>query len=243
MRTWPSAPRHLARAVVLERRVLCHPGGTTGAPVFAALVRGLAGALLASAALAADGGYRVVATLPLMVDGTPTGVLAFHFTAPVNFDEEYQALLVSVAQHCARRSTGRGCTSRAGAPGRARKRRTGSKDEFVSIVSHELRTPLNAILGWTSMLSERRTVRLEVARCRSATTPAAAGCVAKLSDFDKSANSRSVGRAIRAGLEPVVMDSERSRRLSAFGAMLAAPAFRLKADLLRFESESKALGP
>ena len=29
------------------------------------------------------------------------GVLAFHFTAPVNFDEEYQALLVSVAQHCA----------------------------------------------------------------------------------------------------------------------------------------------
>ena len=36
-----------------------------------------------------------------MVEGNAIGVLAFHFTAPVNFDTDYQALLVSVAQHCA----------------------------------------------------------------------------------------------------------------------------------------------
>ena len=30
----------------------------------------------------------------------PVGVLEFRFSAPVNFDDECQTLLVSVAQHC-----------------------------------------------------------------------------------------------------------------------------------------------
>src|SRR5262252_5812967 len=50
-----------------------------------------------SAALAADGGYVSSATLPLLVGPDVAGVVAFHFTAPVNFDEEYRALLASVA--------------------------------------------------------------------------------------------------------------------------------------------------
>src|SRR5262245_13539323 len=54
-----------------------------------------------SASIAADGGYVSSATLPLLVSGQALGVLAFHFTAPVKFDEEYQAFLVSIAQHCA----------------------------------------------------------------------------------------------------------------------------------------------
>ena len=107
-----------------------------------------------SAALAADGGYVSSATLPLVVDGVAVGVLVFHFTAPVNFDEDYRELLGSVARHCAQaveraRLYETANTARADAV-----RANRDKDELVAIVSHELRTPLNAILGWTSMLQQ-----------------------------------------------------------------------------------------
>jgi signal transduction histidine kinase len=105
-----------------------------------------------SAAVGADGGFQSSATMPLLVEGAPIGVLAFHFTVPVNFDDEYQALLTSVAQHCAQaldRARLYESTQRARSDAEKANR---IKDEFVSIVSHELRTPLNAILGWTTML-------------------------------------------------------------------------------------------
>ncbi len=107
-----------------------------------------------SASIAADGGYVSSATLPLLADGDAIGVLAFHFTAPVKFDDAYQALLVSVAQHCAQ------ALDRARLYESAQQARTEAetanrlKDEFVSIVSHDLRTPLNAMLGWTALLQE-----------------------------------------------------------------------------------------
>ncbi|MBA2304612.1 MAG: GAF domain-containing protein [Acidobacteria bacterium] len=105
-----------------------------------------------SASRAADGGYVSSAWVPLLVDRYPIGVIAFYFTAPVNFDDEYRALLVSVAQDCAQ------ALDRARLYEWAQKARAEAesanrlKDEFVSIVSHELRAPLNAILGWTAML-------------------------------------------------------------------------------------------
>ena len=105
-----------------------------------------------SASDAADDGFASIASLPLIVNNVPIGVLDFHFSAPVNFDEEYQALLVSVAQHCAQaleRARLYEQAQRARADAEAANR---LKDEFVSTVSHELRTPLNAILGWSSML-------------------------------------------------------------------------------------------
>jgi signal transduction histidine kinase len=107
-----------------------------------------------SASIAADGGYVSSATLPLLSDGRAIGALAFHFTAPVNFDDDYQTLLVSVAQHCAQ------ALDRAKLYESAQRARSDAeianrhKDEFVSIVSHELRNPLNAMLGWTSMLQK-----------------------------------------------------------------------------------------
>jgi signal transduction histidine kinase/ActR/RegA family two-component response regulator len=124
----------------------------TGRPVFIGSFMEWQERYWRSASIAADGGYVSSATLPLMVEGTPIGVLAFHFTVPVNFDESYQALLISVAQHCAQaldRARLYESAQRARADAEAANR---LKDEFVSIVSHELRTPLNAMLGWTSML-------------------------------------------------------------------------------------------
>jgi signal transduction histidine kinase len=105
-----------------------------------------------SATLAADRGFNSTAALPLLVESTAIGVLEFHFTAPVNFDDEYRALLISVAQHCKQ------ALDRARLYEQAQRARSDAeaanrlKDDFVSTVSHELRTPLNAILGWASML-------------------------------------------------------------------------------------------
>jgi signal transduction histidine kinase/CheY-like chemotaxis protein len=105
-----------------------------------------------SASIAADGGYASSAALPLLADGAVLGVLSFHFTVPVNFDDEYSALLTSVAQHCAQaldRARLYETTERARTDAEAANR---SKDDFLSTISHELRTPLNAILGWAAML-------------------------------------------------------------------------------------------
>jgi signal transduction histidine kinase/CheY-like chemotaxis protein len=108
-----------------------------------------------SASMAADGGYASAATLPLLVEGAAIGVLSFHFTAPVHFDDDYRALLTSVAHHAAQaldRARLYDAAQHARAEAEAANR---SKDEFLSIVSHELRTPLTAILGWAAMLRGR----------------------------------------------------------------------------------------
>lgn len=106
----------------------------------------------AAASRAADGGYVSAATLPLLVDRDPIGVIAFYFTAPVSFDDEYRELLVSVAQDCAQ-ALDRARLYEAAQKARAEAESANRlKDEFVSIVSHELRGPLNAILGWTDMM-------------------------------------------------------------------------------------------
>jgi signal transduction histidine kinase/ActR/RegA family two-component response regulator len=124
----------------------------TGKPVFAGSFAEWRAKFPASASLAADGGFASLAALPLMVEEAPVGVLAFHFTAPVSFDAEYQALLVSVAHHCAQaidRARLYETAQRARLEAEAANR---SKDDFLSTVSHELRTPLTAVLGWASML-------------------------------------------------------------------------------------------
>ncbi len=114
-----------------------------------------------SAAQAADGGFESTVALPLLAENAVLGVLSFHFTVPVNFDDEYKALLRSVAQHCAQAldrarlyETEHGARADAEAENRL-------KDDFLSTVSHELRTPLNAILGWAAML---RTGSLDAGR-------------------------------------------------------------------------------
>ncbi|HEY6615512.1 MAG TPA: ATP-binding protein, partial [Vicinamibacterales bacterium] len=124
----------------------------TKKPVFAGSLGELQEKYWRSASRAADKGFASAAVLPLLVTGAPLGVLEFHFSAPVNFDDDYQALLISVAQHCTQ------ALDRARLYEQAERARTEAeaanklKEEFVSTVSHELRTPLNAILGWASML-------------------------------------------------------------------------------------------
>ncbi len=139
-------------------RVAAEPGScsttaaTTRTPVYVSSFAEWQRQYPRSAALAADGGYASAAVLPLSADGVVLGVLSFHFTAPVNFVDEYRALLESVAQHCAQaldRARLSEATERARADAESANR---SKDEFLSTVSHELRTPLNAMLGWAAML-------------------------------------------------------------------------------------------
>ena len=140
------------------RRFAAEPGScsttaaTTRAPVYVSSFAEWQRQYPRSAALAADGGYASAAVLPLSAEGAVLGVLSFYFTAPVNFVEEYRALLESVAQHCAQaldRARLYEATERARAEAESANR---SKDEFLSTVSHELRTPLNAMLGWAAML-------------------------------------------------------------------------------------------
>ncbi len=105
-----------------------------------------------SGALAADGGFESAAALPLVAEGSTIGVVSFHFTAPVNFTDDYAALLRSVAQHCAQaldRARMYETAQQARADAESANR---AKDEFLSTLSHELRTPLNAMLGWASLL-------------------------------------------------------------------------------------------
>ncbi|HEX4566043.1 MAG TPA: GAF domain-containing protein, partial [Vicinamibacterales bacterium] len=105
-----------------------------------------------SAAQAADGGYSSGAALPLVAEGSVLGILSFHFMAPVNFNEDYTALLRAVAQHCAQaldRARLYEAAQRARADAESANR---AKDDFLSTLSHELRTPLSAMLGWASML-------------------------------------------------------------------------------------------
>jgi signal transduction histidine kinase/CheY-like chemotaxis protein len=122
----------------------------------------------ASAAMAADGGYVSAATLPLIADGAAIGVVSFSFTVPVNFDDDYRALLASVAQHCAQaldRARLYEAAERARADAEAANR---SKDDFLSTISHELRTPLNAILGWAVMLRNRSVDAAKIPRAYEA---------------------------------------------------------------------------
>ena len=144
----PEAPE----AVDLEPG-LCSTEAATGQhPVFVSSFAEWQKRCPLSAPVAGDAGYASLAVLPLFLKGGLWGVLAFHFTAPVNFDEDYQALLTAIANHCGD-ALDRARLYETEQRGRTEAEATSrSKDEFLSTVSHELRTPLNAILGWASML-------------------------------------------------------------------------------------------
>ena len=126
----------------------------TGEPIFVASWDEWQERYWRSASRAADAAHRSSAALPLIVGGTPLGVLEFHFNVPVNFDADYRALLVSVAQHCSQ-ALDRARLYESAQSARAEAETANRlKDDFLSIVSHELRTPLNAVVGWASMLRD-----------------------------------------------------------------------------------------
>jgi hypothetical protein len=138
-----------------DRGLCSTTAAVTRKPVYVASLNDWQKEYPPSAALAADSGYESAAALPLLAEGAVLGVLSFHFTAPVNFNDDYTALLRSVAQHCAQaldRARLYEAAQRARADAESANR---AKDDFLSTVSHELRTPLTAMLGWASMLRNR----------------------------------------------------------------------------------------
>lgn len=140
------------RGVALDEGLASTAAVKTGRPVFVGSFAEWQDKYPQSASIAADGGYASAAVLPLLAEGSVLGVLSFYFTVPVNCDEEYTALLTSVAQHCAQaldRARLYETADRARSEAEAANR---SKDDFLSTISHELRTPLNAMLGWAAML-------------------------------------------------------------------------------------------
>ena len=118
-----------------------------------------------SASAAADAAYASSAALPLLADGAPAGVLRFDFSVPVNFDEDYQRLLVSVAQHCSQaldRARLYETAERARAEAETANR---LKDEFLSS-SHTNFDAVNAVLSWANMLQKPAAIR-RCATCRT----------------------------------------------------------------------------
>jgi CheY-like chemotaxis protein len=125
----------------------------------------------------------------------------------VNFDSDYQALLTSVAQHCAQaldRARLYESTQRARADAERANR---IKDEFVSVVSHELRTPLSAILGWASML-QRGTLNPEkTARALQSISDNArrqARLIEELLDFSRIASGRTTLQLERVDMRELI---------------------------------------
>ena len=140
------------RRLPLTRGLCSTAAVATGKPVFVGSFPEWQKKYPDSAAIAADGGYVSSATLPLFADGSVIGVLCFHFTVPVNFDDEYAALLTSLAQHSGQAVDRARMYEAAEHARREAEDANRSKDDFLSTISHELRTPLNAILGWAAML-------------------------------------------------------------------------------------------
>jgi signal transduction histidine kinase/ActR/RegA family two-component response regulator len=143
------------RGIAAEAGLCATDAVRTGRPVFVHSWGESQERYWRSASLAADAAFLSTAALPLLVEGVPLGVVEFHFSVPVNFDAEYQALLMSVAQHCAQALDRARLYESAQSARREAETANRLKDDFLSIVSHELRTPLNAVLGWSSMLRDR----------------------------------------------------------------------------------------
>jgi K+-sensing histidine kinase KdpD len=165
----------------------------TRAPVFVPSFDELQQRYWQSATAAADGAYVSSAVLPLMRERTAIGVLSFHFMAPVNFDDEYQALLISVAQHCAQ-ALDRARLYESAQQARAEAEAANKlKDDFLSVVSHDLRTPLTSILGWTTILQKPSIERGLAARAHQAIRDNAerqARLIEDLLDFSRIAAGR-----------------------------------------------------
>ena len=110
-----------------SRRFAAEPGScsttaaTTRTPVYVSSFAEWQRQYPRSATLAADGGYASAAVLPLSADGAVLGVLSFHFTAPVNFVDEYPG--APRIGRAALRAGARSCASLRGDRARAGRRR------------------------------------------------------------------------------------------------------------------------
>lgn len=97
--------------------------------------------------------------LPLGIDGTAAGVLAFGFAGPRNFTFLDRHFADTVARYCAQaldrvrlRIAAATAIAEAGDARMMAEHANNAKTQFLRAMSHELRTPLNAISGYTEIL-------------------------------------------------------------------------------------------
>src|SRR5262249_18805113 len=98
------------------------------------------------------GGYRTVLAVPMLREGTPSGVLTLTRSEVRPFTEKQIELVSTFADQAALAIENVRLFDEIQDKNRQLLLASENKSQFVSSMSHELRTPLNAIIGLTEMM-------------------------------------------------------------------------------------------
>jgi signal transduction histidine kinase len=108
-----------------------------------------------SAAIAREGGYRAIVSVPLAREDTALGSLSVTRAEPRPFSEGEIALLKTFADQAVIAIENVRLFHEIQDKTRQLEAANRHKDEFLASMSHELRTPLNAVIGFSEVLLER----------------------------------------------------------------------------------------